>query len=152
MERLLEIIFGGANVPTTPGAERAVGFNPPPWMGDNPRLVNALFILAALVVVILVYQREGRTERAHGPFLPRLLRGLLAPIGYVVALAIAIGNALSMPGVYGAVAMGVAVLLLVFLGLRIYTHFRGVKWGARGCSSASGWARSGCSFSSTSSS
>lgn len=60
MQRLLEILFGAERTDLPPGAETAVTFDPPQWMAGNAALVNTLLILAAAVLVLWVYARDGR--------------------------------------------------------------------------------------------
>lgn len=65
MQRLLEILFGAERTELPPGAETAVTFDPPQWMGANAALVNTLLIAAAAALVIWVYMRDGRRPGAR---------------------------------------------------------------------------------------
>ncbi|QOV89944.1 hypothetical protein [Humisphaera borealis] len=60
MQRLLEILFGAERAELPPGAETAVTFDPPQWMGANAALINTLLIAGAAVLVLWVYARDGR--------------------------------------------------------------------------------------------
>jgi len=65
MQRLLEILFGAEHTEIAPGAETAVTFDPPQWMGSNPGLVNTVLILAAAALVVWIYSRDGRRPGAR---------------------------------------------------------------------------------------
>src|SRR3954471_6057209 len=80
MQRLLEILFGATREGAAPGVDRAIDFNPPAWMASHARLLNTLLIIAALVVVFLIYRREGRRKG------PKIGLGILRVLLFVYVI------------------------------------------------------------------
>ena len=82
MQRLLELLFGAEHTPVPAGAETAVDFNPPTWIGSDPRFVNVGLGLLAILLVVWVYRRDGRRPGARIGL--GVLRALL--LAYVITL------------------------------------------------------------------
>src|SRR6476646_11803533 len=80
MQRLLEILFGATREGAAPGVERAIDFNPPAWMASHARLINVALVIAALVVVFLIYRREGRRQG------PKIGLGILRVLLFVYVI------------------------------------------------------------------
>src|SRR3954454_2734830 len=80
MQRLLEILFGATRDGAAPGVDRAIDFNPPVWRASHARLLNTLLIIAALVVVFLIYRREGRRKG------PKIGLGILRVLLFVYVI------------------------------------------------------------------